>query len=187
MADQTLIDMLKKFVEGELQEFTIIDVKHHFNEFKKKGKESEYGTFMAKTCPTCKYALIFHGRTCGNTILSSRDSRLQTKAINADEDLQQELQTIMMEHDAVEVGSAHDTPTPTTAQARGFGYTPKPPACPEWDEGIEWEDFRTLVQHWDAANTQDTAHVKYIAFRAVLPKKRGGQGALCTDRFWPRR
>ena len=178
MADQILIDMLKKFVEGELQEFTIIDVKHHFNEFKKKGKESEYGTFMAKTCPTCKYALIFHGRTCGNTILSSRDSRLQTKAINADEDLQQELQTIMMEHDAVEVGSAHNTNTPTTAQAKGFGYTPKPPACPEWDEGIEWEDFRTLVQHWDAANTQDTAHVKYIAFRVVLQKKGGTRGAL---------
>ena len=126
MADQILIDMLKKFVEGELQEFTIIDVKHHFNEFKRKGKENEYGTFMAKTCPTCKYALIFHGRTCGNTILSSRDSRLQTKAINADEDLQQELQTIMMEHDAVEVGSAHNTSTPTTAQTKGFGYTPKP-------------------------------------------------------------
>ena len=32
MADQTLIDLVKKFVEGELQEFTIMDVKHHFNE-----------------------------------------------------------------------------------------------------------------------------------------------------------
>ena len=137
MADQTVVDLVKKFVEGELQEFTILDVKHNFNEFKKKGKEDEYGIFMAKTCNQCKVALIFHGRTCGATILSARDSRIQTKIINADDDLQQELQTIMMEHDAVEVGSNLKTSAPPNMQTRGFGYTPKPPACPEWDEGLE--------------------------------------------------
>ena len=172
MADQGLLDLVRKFVEGDLQEFSIADIRNNFNEFKKKGKESEYGTFMAKTCANCKCALIFHGTNCA-AVLSARDSRIQTKAINADEDLQQELQTILMEHDAVEVGSVR-TSTPINTQTRGFGYTPKPPACPEWDEGIEWEDFRTMIQHWDTANTQDTAHCKYIALRGVLHKKGGG-------------
>ena len=130
MADQTVVDLVKKFVEGELQEFTILDVKHNFNEFKKKGKEDEYGIFMAKTCNQCKVALIFHGRTCGATILSARDSRIQTKIINADDDLQQELQTIMMEHDAVEVGSNLKTSAPPQHPDQGLRIYTEAPGLP---------------------------------------------------------
>ena len=130
MADQTVVDLVKKFVEGELQEYTILDVKHNFNEFKKKGKEDEYGIFMAKTCNQCKVALIFHGRTCGATILSARDSRIQTKIINADDDLQQELQTILMEHDAVEVGSNLKTAAPPQHPDQGLRVYTETPGLP---------------------------------------------------------
>ena len=179
---------LETFIDDELQGYSINDISYTFSESKKKCKDKDYGLFIPKTCARCNNVIMFHGRDCSADVLPEREQRLLCRLITKEARLQEEIISILMESDTVEVNSAapptHSSPN-SVFQNRGYGYTQKPPACPDWDEGIEWEDYRTLIQHWDKANVQDSAHVKYIAFRAALQKKGGDKGRFALVDYAP--
>ena len=110
--------MVEAFIDGELQGYSVNEIKITFSESKKKSKDKEYGLFIPKTCLQCNHVIMFHGANCAAVVMPEREQRLLSRLITKEARLQEEIQSILMEHDTVEVNSANPPPTPPPGYSR---------------------------------------------------------------------
>ena len=110
--------MVEAFIDGELQGYSVNEIKITFSESKKKCKDKDFGLFIPKTCLQCNNVIMFHGANCATVVMPERDQRLLSRLITKETRLQEEIQSILMEHDTVEVNSANPPPTPLREYSR---------------------------------------------------------------------
>ena len=122
---------VEAFIDDELQGYSVTDISYTFSESKKKCKDKDYGLFIPKTCARCKNVIMFHGRDCPADVLPEREQRLQCRLITKEARLQEEIISILMESDTVEVNSVAPPPIrPLTVYSRpGAMGTPRNPLC----------------------------------------------------------
>ena len=102
--------MVEAFIDGELQGYSVNEIKITFSESKKKCKDKDFGLFIPKMCLQCNNVIMFHGANCAAVVMTERDQRLLSRLITKETRLQEEIQSILMEHDTVEVNSANPPP-----------------------------------------------------------------------------
>ena len=111
--------LVEAFIDGELQGYSVNEIQLTFSESKKKCKDKDFGIFIPKTCTQCNNVIMFHGVNCDAVMLTERDQRLLSRLITKEERLQAEIQSILMEHDTMEVNSNNNPPpTPPLAYFR---------------------------------------------------------------------
>ena len=111
--------MVEAFIDGELQGYSVNEIKITFSESKKKCKDKDFGLFIPKTCLQCNNVIMFHGANCAAVVMPERDLRLLSRLITKETRLQDEIQSILMENDTIEVNSANPPPpTPLREYSR---------------------------------------------------------------------